>query len=209
MTTINKQVGASSDDCKNVQSSGADISSTTIVCGGHTTPGPAFYDGCFRWTSVNVPQGATIETATLSLYLTIDQNPLLTGKGIDEDNTGTFVENEDIAARTQTTASVDADEAAWGNWGVGNWITLEVKTLVEEIVGRGGWSANNALAIILLHETSGANDNMTVRAYDYAGNAHGAKLDITYSSVSSKNTRSTMNVHPGVMFGVLTGGHGY
>ena len=207
MTTINKQISASSDDCtEDISFPAIYLTDNEIFCG--YTGG--VIDAGLRWQSVNIPNPAVISSATLSVYLTLDTGTLSANiRGIDEDNTATWSAESKPSQRTKTTATINANEGNWGNWGVGNWITISVASVIQEIINRAGWASNNALAIVL-EDTAGSGSNyMKFRSWDYSGNAHGAKLDITYILPATKNTRSTMNVHPGVMFGVLTGGHGY
>jgi type IV pilus assembly protein PilY1 len=207
MTTINKQVSASTDDGYETDDTNIQLTETTAYTG--VSPGGIFDTG-LRWQSINIPQGATISSATLSLYLHADEDILSANiRGIAEDNTATWSSGSRPSQRTKTSATITANEANWGNWGVGNWITISITSVVHEIINRGGWNANNALAIVI-EDTAGSGIHfITTRTYDYAGNVSGAKLDITYTLPVGKNTRSTMNVHPGVMFQTLTSGHGY
>jgi hypothetical protein len=207
MTTINKQVSASTDDGYETDDTSIQLTGVTAYAG--VSPG-GILDTGLRWQSINIPQGTTISSATLSLYLHADDGTLSANiRGIAEDNTATWSAGSRPSQRAKTSATITANEANWGNWGVGNWITISVTSIVHEIINRGGWNANNALAVVI-EDTAGAGTNyITTRMYDYTGNVSGAKLDITYTPTLGKNTRSTMNVHPGVMFQTLTGGHGY
>ena len=207
MTTINKQVSLDTDDGTETDDTSIELTGTTIRCG--MIGGTEAWDTGLRWQAVNIPNAESLTLATLSLYLTTDNGAVSANiRGIDEDNTVTWSSGNRPSQRTKTTATITANEANWGNWGVGNWVTIDVTSVIQEIIDRAGWSANNALALVI-ENTGGGTNYMAVRAYDYAGNLHGAKLDITYTSPVGKNTRSTMNVHPGVMFQTLTGGHGY
>jgi hypothetical protein len=133
-------------------------------------------DDCYELndTSVTLVSDAMFVGGTLAAVV----------KGIDEDNTATWSSASRPSQRSKTSASVSANEGDWGNWGVANWATLEIKTAIQEIINRGGWSANNALGIVI-ENTSGVSGNIAgIRSYDYTGNAQ-------------------------VMFQTLTGGHGY
>lgn len=208
MTTINEQVSASSDDCYELNDTSVTLVSDAMFVG---YSGANIYDVGLRWQTVNIPNAATISSAVLSAYITQDSGTLAAVvKGIDEDNTATWSSASRPSQRSKTSASVSANEGDWGNWGVANWATLEIKTAIQEIINRGGWSANNALGIVI-ENTSGVSGNIAgIRSYDYTGNAHGAKLDITFTEGrATHNARSSMSVHSGVMFQTLTGGHGY
>ena len=206
MTTINKQISLGTDDAFEYPVGNIELSTTSISVG---HPGEV-HDTGLRWQSVNIPQAATITSAKLSLYLTGDTGTLSTNiRGIDEDNTVTWASDNRPSQRTKTTATITANEANWNNWAVDSWIDIDITSVIQEIIDRGGWSANNALAIVI-EDTSGTGSNyIEIRAYEYAGNLHGAKLDIVYEVRTAKLSRATMNVHPGVMFQTITGGHGY
>jgi hypothetical protein len=206
MTTINKQISLGADDC---EEAGATfyLSHTAMNLGYPTS----VYDGGFRWQSLNIAQSAMITSAKFSLYLTGGVGTLAANiRGIDEDNTATWSTGSRPSGRTKTSATITANEANWNNWAVDSWIDIDITSVIQEIVDRPGWSANNALAVVV-EDTAGAGLHyVEVRAYEYAGNLHGAKLDIVFTEGrTTKNSRATMSVHPGVMFQTITGGHGY
>lgn len=178
MTTINKQISASTDDCHEANDTTIYLTNTTTIIGRTTSS----LDPGLRWQTVNIPQAASITTATLSGYLnTVNGTFSANIRGIDEDNTAAWSAGSRPSQRTKTTATITANLGDWGNWGVGNWVTIDITSVIQEIVNRAGWSANNALAIVI--ENTGV-DNFNyaaMRAWDYEGNAHGAKLDIVYS----------------------------
>ena len=207
MTTINKQISLGTDDCYELDDTTISLAEASVYVGYDGS----VYDTGLRWQSLNIPQGATINSAKLSLYLTTDTGTLSANiRGIDEDNTVTWAADNRPSQRTKTTATITANEANWSNWAVDSWIDIDISSVVKEIIDRGGWSANNALAIVIENTSGVATNAIVARAYEYTGNLHGAKLDIVYESGrTTKNARSTMAVHPGVMFQTLTGGHGY
>lgn len=206
MTTINKQVSASADDCHEINDTTIQLNYATEWVGYSTSK----YDIGLRWQSVNIPQGATISSAKLTMLLFSDTGTLSTNiRGIDEDNTATWSSSSRPSQRTKTTATINANEANWNNWATGNWAYISITSVIQEIINRSGWSANNNLAIVI-EDTAGSGSNLAkFRSYDYTGNVSGAKLEVVYTQIQSKNARSTMNVHPGVMFQTLTGGAGY
>lgn len=206
MTTINLQVSAGTDDCEEDDDTTVTLGSSALYAG-HTASGSK--DVGLRWRTVNIPNAATITSATLTVYMDDwDGSVSANIRGIDEDDTVTWAAADRPSQRTKTTATITANEANWNNWGIGNWMDIDITSAIQEIVDRGGWAANNDLAVVI--ENTGAGINaMRFRAYEYIGNAHGAKLDVVYEARTAKLSRSTMNVHPGVMFQTLTGGHGY
>jgi len=176
MTTINKQVSASSDDAVLVNDAWFSDTDTALSIG----HGTYVNDGMARWQSLNIPNAATITSATLSIYVATvvgSLESLITG--VDENSTLTWADGNTPADRPRTTATVNGNAANWGNYGAGKWATIDIKTIIQEIVNRVGWAANNDLGIAI-DDAAGAGSNyITVRTYDYAGNAHGAKLEHT------------------------------
>lgn len=179
MTTINKQISASADDCDELNDTTLRLTGTTIYAGSTTS---SFVDCGLRWQSVDIAQATTISSATLSVYINTHDGTLGADiRGIDEDNTATWSDASRPSHRTKTTATITANEANWANWGNGNWATIDITSVIQEIVNRGGWVANNDIAIVIEDSLgAGANNYLVLLSYDYAGNAHGAKLDIVY-----------------------------
>ena len=180
MTTINKQISLGTDDC---EEAGATLylTSTTMYMG-HPD---SVYNCGFRWQSINIAQGTTITSAKFSLYMIVDAGTLSTNiSAIDEDNTATWSSGSRPSDRTKTTATITANEANWNNWGTSGWIDIDITSIVQEVIERDGWSANNALAIVV-EDTAGAGSNyINVRAYEYS-TALCAKLDIVYTSAGA------------------------
>lgn len=141
----------------------------------------------FYWDSVNVPQGATISTAYATLYVwsTSYDDPLCFIYGNDVDSASNFEVDEDVTSRTVTGASVD-----WTDTGIGSGYqnTLEIKTLIKEIVDRGGWVANNNMCILLKGKTA-ALKRLIFYTYDH-NSAEAGKLHIEYSAAA--NTAPTI-----------------
>ena len=205
MTTINKQVSLGTDDCHEFD--GTTLTTTGLSLQiGHNL---GMYDGGIRWQSVAVPNSASITSAKLSLYRVSGTGSIVTViKGVDEDNTATWSSGDRPSGRSKTTANVSGDQADWNNWGTGVWIDISVTSIIQEIVNRGGWSTNNALALVIEDWGSGT-DYMYVRSYEYSDHSYAPKLDITFVGRTTRNARQSVSVHAGVLFQTLTSGHGY
>jgi hypothetical protein len=107
-----------------------------------------------RFTGVAIPQGATIATAYIQFQADETQsettNLLLQGQAID--NAPTFTSSSgNVSSRARTAASASWGPAAWGTVGEAgaNQRTPELKTIVQEIVNRSGWTGGNAIAFIM------------------------------------------------------------
>ena len=179
MTTINKQVSASTDDCTELNDTSLVGMTATVVNAGYN--GTTAYDMGLRWQSVNIAQGSSITSAILRVYVNSEAGTLSANiRGIDEDNTVTWATDDRPSQRDKTSATITANEANWTDYTVDSWAYIDITSVIQEIIDRGGWSANNALAIVI-EDTGGTGSNyLGARSYDYAGNAHGAKLDIIY-----------------------------
>jgi len=103
-------------------------------------------NGALRFTSVSVPKDATIDSATLSLTVEYRGGSNTDIKfqtyGIDEDNTSNF--STDPMGRSQTSA-VTTTQGNIDN----SRFDVDVKSQVQEIMARSGWSMNNAIGFII------------------------------------------------------------
>jgi len=124
----------------------------TIVSDGYTNWGTnaviaaGQYDGgswdCgYRFGSVAVAKNAGIASATIEFRIDTKQGSgdvSIKTWGIDEDNVGSF--GSDLG-KSKTTAETSQNVAA----GSGSYVGINVKSIVEEITTRSGWSYNNAM----------------------------------------------------------------
>ena len=106
-----------------------------------------------QYGSVNIPQGETITTA----YIQFQCDEVSTGtvtitiEGHDNDNAPSFTSTAyNVSSRTRTSASTTWSPANWNTVGESgtNQRTGEIKTIVQEIVNRSGWSSGNSMAFI-------------------------------------------------------------
>ena len=187
--SLDLQVTAASDDAneRDRASEVPSLNADLILMDANTTD--VRHWGGFRWTNVTVPPGATITTALLDLNLHTNQDDaLVTVYGENVDNAATFTATTDnIKNRPKTIASV--------SWAVDSlvsgadvWLSgespdarLEVKSLVQEIVSRPGWSSGNALVLFSQPGTA-AFKQLRPQSYDQAPvGTLGAKLHIAYT----------------------------
>lgn len=133
-----------------------------------------------RFNGINIPQGALIESAYIEFTVdeTGSENTKLKIFGHDVDNAPIFRSSRyDVSSRNRTSAKVVWRPEAWST------IDAEKQTpdlidIVQEIVDRPGWLANNSMAFII----KGKKKNRRV-ANSYEGSADGApKLVITYEA---------------------------
>ena len=133
-----------------------------------------------RFDGATIPVGATIDHAYISLYGSdaVDANSYLsTIYGIDADDYGAFTNSGTLTGATVTTAYSNWDMnnlegGAWRN-------TTNLKSVVQEIVSRGGWVSGNALAFRLSSAIS-AHGSRSFRTYDYTGATYDPKIYVAY-----------------------------
>lgn len=190
VATLNLQVSSISDD-----GAGNNEESTFEI----DTLGSSLYVGDdweftdyigLRFLTNNIPKNCEIISAKLRLKgkYNVGVNTVATIiKGIDEDNTNTFLADpfeswEDFIAR-QTTDN----EVAWNVPAVviEEWYeTPDLKDIVQEIVDRENWQENNAIGFVISsNDGTGNNDSRGFSAYD-DGSEDAPTLIIEYTPVS-------------------------
>ena len=138
-----------------------------------------------RFRNVSIPQGATIERAFIQFAVDErDQsNCDLTIRGHDTNNAPVFnpASNYNISNRVTTTASVRWQPSPWNTVGEAgpNQRTPNIKTIIQEIVNRPGWRANNSMVILI----SGTGER-TAESFDGSPN-QAAKLTVQYATGSA------------------------
>ena len=140
-----------------------------------------YYKGFWRFQNIAVPQGATIETASFKVYW--ENGGERTFKVIALANDDAPQPTDDTYANhdLETTASVDWTIDYHGTSGsVAH--TVEVKTIIQEIVDRSGWSSGNAIMLMVrldepnLNSTKDRDAHMSESTTDEQ-----PELTITYS----------------------------
>lgn len=144
---------------------------------GNNLPSFGAEKGAIRFgpSGIALTQAQSIYKATLNLYI-----GYRTGSGqvkgivygIDEDNTGDFNAGTPATARTKTTASTTTTTTA----SLGNTLSIDVTSQVQEIVNRAGWSSGNKMGFII-------DDNGTTASNNYGENTTSqSTLDILISN---------------------------
>ena len=171
MTTLNLQVNQSSDDALENASGGVTINGTSM-----TFNNSGFWIG-YRFQNVTIPNASTINTATLSYYVTStardDNEQDVYGEDVDDAATFSTAANN-ISGRTLTTAKTNVTA---NSVGVG-FYAVDVTAVVQEIINRAGWVSGNDLALIMDALTG---VNLSPDTYDNSP-TNAAKLDIDYTA---------------------------
>ena len=140
-----------------------------------------------RFTNINVPQGATITNAFITLH--VDGN-----EGGSGSNVNIKVQDSDDAPQWPQTSpaynsaisnihnsSSLATTVAWPTGAVANNVdfsTTDIKTLVQAIVNRAGWNPNQAM--VFTFETTSTAGEIKFEAFENSNN-NPAKLTVEYT----------------------------
>ena len=141
-----------------------------------------------RFLNITIPQGATIDTAKLTLTAAVALSGTVVNSKIsaeDTDDAATWSTKADYDTRfaNHTTAIVSWD-------GIGAWTvdteydSPDISTVIQEIVDRAGWASGNDIAIFW--EDSDDRSSYLRKAYSYdASSAKAPKLVITYTAATT------------------------
>lgn len=144
---------------------------------GHSTFG--VWQGGFRFRTLAIPPGVTIDTATITLNIkSISGTPSVTLYGDDVDDAAAWSNGNLPSGITKTTANVAVSPTSTGTG-----YAINVKDVVAEIVGRAGWAENANLRAGLLDAQAAGFSLFFAEDYsEAAGNE--AQLDVTYTAAS-------------------------
>lgn len=176
MPTLNLQVSAAGDDgsASSAYFSDAGVASKNYL---------GLYSGVYafsnwnRFQNVTIPQGATINSASMQLFLSSYTGASsVTVYGNKVANAANPTDNTDYTNKARTSASV-----SWniGTPGANSWATSpSLVSVIQEIVNQGTWASGNAMLILLDYVASSF--YYQVNAYESGSNA--AKLAIDYTA---------------------------
>lgn len=185
------QIGASSDD-------GHEQTNTLVIINElsvHIRAGTTTHGG-FRFLTIPIRQGATINSAMLTLYsFTTYDDPNIRIYCEDNATPATIVtDNENLSSRTLTTAYVTWTDT---NLGIGWIVSPDVSAPIQEVIDRRDWEENNNL-FIMGYTLAGS--FFAVRSWDSGDHSLAAKLDITYTPPPVDTTRGFRNAHFGTIY---------
>ena len=150
-----------------------------------------FYQAYFRFVNVAVEQGITIDSAYLKVEFHSGSERAFRINGFDVDNQAQpAVSNNgsEGAHSNHTTASVDWTVAALGS-GEAVSTSPDIKTIIQEIVDRSGWSSGNAMMLGVWMPSTQSADYFRTFNTGKDSNDTKPQLEITYSSGNSNTMR--------------------
>ena len=144
-----------------------------------TGGGTQGYNAQWRF-ALSIPQGATVDSADLNLYETLDGYDYTDDSGIwriDETNVGSLEADTVFPARSNTTRHDQDLMDAVAN----EWVVVNVTNLVHEQVNLGGWSSGYAMGFRMWWITGHHSSHYKHEDYQAAGTNH-AYLNVTYTT---------------------------
>ena len=170
-TEISIRVAAKSDDAEERVSGQVSFNSSDLELvydkGGNQTVG-------MRFNGVTIPQGATINSASLQFQVDeVSTNATsLTIQGEATDNAATFsTASGSISARPKTSGAIAWSPPPWATIGDAgpDQQTPNIALVIQEIINRPGWASGNSLVILI----TGTGERV---AESYNGSSSGAPL---------------------------------
>ena len=151
-TIVDVRVASSTDDAEENTATGSMSRSSSDL--EMSTDGSKNQLIGVRFTGLDIPPGAVIVSAYLQF--TVDEvstgAAALTIGGQDSDDALTFSSSSgDISSRATTDETVDWNPADWNTVGESgdDQQTPDISAIVQEIIDRGGWTADSALALTI------------------------------------------------------------
>lgn len=177
---LTTRIGAGSDDAEETSKGAVTTNGDDIeLCYDTKTTGSQVVG--LRFNGISIPQGAAITKAYIQF--TVDEKTnagcTLTIKGEASNNAAAFTTaSKNISGRLTTVANASWVPAGWPTVGQSGTAqqTPDLKTIVQEIVGRTGWSSGNSLAFVV---TGTGNGKRTAVSYE-TNSANAALLYIEY-----------------------------
>jgi type IV pilus assembly protein PilY1 len=131
-----------------------------------------------RFGSVNIPRGTTIKSAYVKVYSQTTQWIQLSFSinGEATGNSSTFGSSL-LSSKALTSAQVSYSSNE--NWTANSWYNLsDITSIIQEIVNRSDWNANNSLSLIM-KGTGSAYGRKFIYSFD-GGSAYAPQLVINY-----------------------------
>ena len=149
---------------------------------------PQRYYAAFRFPNVTISQGATINSAYIGLYSygSPFYNPIDTIACEDVDSTTVLESGGDSWDISERWANATSAVVFWDEDDVGDTpgvpdSTPDLKTLVQEVTDRPGWTSGNALTFLFRNMIIGTDScQYETHSWDGSGNEMGGVLLIEY-----------------------------
>ena len=176
-TNTTFQIRNSTDD---VNQDGNTLTTNGTIWVGNGSSTSSSYTG-LRLTNVNIPQGATINSAAIQLYSSQSQWISLS-LSISAENIGnspTFSSSNKPSQRSLVNQnSVYSNNIKWNN---NTWYSLsDISSVIQSVVNRSDWNPGNSLSIII-KGTGSSYARKFAQSFDNSA-SNAPKLTVTYTS---------------------------
>lgn len=139
--------------------------------------------GAFQFQVSGPVSGDTVDSCTLSLYVASNGPVTVEVYAGLADNAAVFDSSHTHMADVHFNPSSTGLTGTHVSWAITNstgfQTSPELKTVCQQVISRGGWSSGNYLALIL--DGASSTNGQYVTFDPYAGGAHDAYLDFTYT----------------------------
>lgn len=183
MPSINVNISSGADDGNEYHSGGSARNyfySSTFVSFGRFSNGVNY--SAFRFQTINIPQGSTINSATLTFKKKSSFGTTSVKiYGNNADDSPAWGAGNRVRNITKTAASTNLDLSATSS--------NDVTAIVQEIVNRGGWIANNNMAFGGFNQVASGSNFFLAYAYEKGG-ANIPNLSVTYSGATPTTRKS-------------------
>jgi len=141
------------------------------------------WSSALRFTNVTIPQGATITSASVSLYVFSaghdDVNCDIYGNAVDDSRN--FVDSQNILDQTERPRTRAGMGWVDDDLGIG-WVKkAALENIISEITNRPGWSSGNAITLLFIACHNPIDKSFRVHSYDY-GPDYAPKLGVSWST---------------------------
>lgn len=195
MPTINESIVATGDDAYSTPSY-LSVNAARNPVG--AVVGVAAYGGA-RFQTLAIPQGSTIDSATLTTFKDSTGASSVTVRiyGADVDDAGAWSASNRMRLITKTAAY---HEFATTSGADANPQNRDVTAIVQEIVNRAGWASGNDMGFACFPQTATGTRTWNFADYNHA-TLDAAALEVTFTSPISDVRRSGVSISRGVAAG--------
>ncbi len=179
------QVAAGNDDAhENDGGTGFFANANFVACDAHTAA-TSRDNGGFRFTSVDIAAGSTIDTVDLEVYVIFANDDMYTNVyANDVDDAVDFSTDADVTTRVNSAATSASAQWTKDNAPAGflssNTDAVDLNAVIQEVIDRGGWASGQAIVMLLQGRDDVGSKLMWVRSYDI-NPAQAAKITIDYT----------------------------
>lgn len=146
----------------------------------------------FRWQNVAIPNGSTVNSATFKIKVKSASHVWVLGiKGNKVPSAAIWTTADGPNHMIKTTAV-----KSWTPTGGGAVNSVDVTTVIAEIIGQGGWGSGNNLKIAVQSRISGGPDGQSFSDYEHSP-ANAASLIINFTPPAGT---TIYNMLPGMSF---------